>query len=253
MSSVCPIRPLIVAVAAAVLLAGCGGGSGAGGAGSSPTAPTATALAENGVADLPATEILAKAKTALTQASSVHIKGGGVSDGQQFALDMRYGTAGATGSLTINGQVIELLRVGSTAYLKGTEAFWRSSSRSTAVAELLKGRYLELPANRPDFAELTSFTDLRKDAAELVTPEGEITKGGRKTVYGVEAIALDSSKGGTLYVALRGEPYPLQAVSSAEAKSGDTGSLDFLDYGVPVTVTAPPADQVVDISKLGGG
>src|SRR5215475_13402959 len=253
MSPTCPVRPLTVAVAAAALLAGCGGGSGAGGAGSSnPAAPTATALAENGVADLPATEILAKAKAALTQASSVHIMGGGFSEGQQFALDMRYGTAGAAGSLTANGQVIELRRVRSTVYLEGTEAFWRSV-RGTAAAELLKGRYLEVPANRPDFAELTGFTDLEKNAAELVMPDGEITKGERRTVHGIEAIALDSSKGGTLYIALRGEPYPLQAVSSAEATSGETGSLDFLDYGVPVTVTAPPADQVVDISKLGGG
>jgi hypothetical protein len=105
-----------------------------------------------------------------------------------------------------------------------------------------------VPAYRPDFAELVGFTDLKKNVAELLTPDGEITKGERATVHGIEAIALNSSKGGTLYIALQGDPYPVHAISSAD----ETGSLDFLDYGVPVTVTAPPADQVVDISKLGG-
>jgi len=56
--------------------------------------------------------------------------------------------------------------------------------------------------------------------------------------------------GGTLYIALRGEPYPLQ-VAPNKGKTDDVGSLDFLDYGVPVTLTQPPADEVVDVSKLG--
>jgi hypothetical protein len=246
MSPIRRARLLAAALAAVAVLAGCGGGSTAG----RGTGPSGTAATSNGVADLPAKEILARAQQALGRASSVHIKGGGSSEGQQFAIDMRYGAEGAVGSMTTNGQTIELLRVGQTVYLKGTEAFWRSIG-GNAVAELLKGRYLKVPATTPDFAELSSFTDLKKNAQELLKPDGEVSKGGRRTVHGVQAIGLvDSKDGGTLYIALQGEPYPLQAVPGAKAKN-DSGSLDF-DYGAPVKVTAPAADQVVDVSKLGG-
>jgi hypothetical protein len=251
MSPIRPIRLLTVAVVVIVFVAGCGGNSGSSGSGGHSSAGPST-LAENGVADLSAKDILARAKKALGGARSVHIKGGGFSGGEQFALDMRYGSDGATGSLTSNGQTIELLRVGETVYLKGSEAFWRSIGGGSA-AELLKGRYLKVPASTPDFAELAGFTNLTKNAEDLLSPDGEVTKGERKTIRGVEAIGLnDSSKeGGTLYIAVRGEPYPLQVVPRKDAKSDETGSLDFYDYGVPVKVSAPPADQVVDASKLG--
>jgi len=240
-----------MALTAAALVAGCGGGSGSTGTGTTSGAPVTTTPAENGVADLSPTEILAKATEALGQAGSVHVKGGGFTEGQQFGLDMKYGPDGANGSVTANGQTIELLRVGSTVYVKASEAFWRSTGQA-AAAELLKGRYLKVPASTPNFAELSSLTDLRKNAKELLAPDGTVTKAERKTVRGVDAIGLKSSKGGTLYVAVRGEPYPLEVIPGADGKSDETGSLEFLDYGVPVTVTAPPAEQVVDVSKLGG-
>jgi hypothetical protein len=252
-----PIRPswlLAGALAAVAFLAGCSGASGTrgGSSGAHPaTTPVATTLAENGIANLSAKQILAKAKDALSQAGSVRIQGGGFSEGEQFALDMRYGRAGAVGSLTSNGQTIELLRIGRTVYLKGSAAFWRSIGGNPA-AELLKGRYLKMPASTREFAEVASFTDLEKSAAELLAPDGEISKSGRTTIRGMAAIGLKdpTNGGGTLYIALRGEPYPLR-VAPDKGKTDDVGSLDFLDYGVPVALTQPPADQVVDVSKLG--
>jgi hypothetical protein len=86
---------------------------------------------------LSATEIPARAKDALGRADSVRIKGGGSSEGEPFALDVRYGRDGAAGSLTRNGQTIEPLRIGSTLYVKLRAAFWRSVGGDPA-AELLK-------------------------------------------------------------------------------------------------------------------
>jgi hypothetical protein len=259
----CLIRPglrCVAALAAVALLAGCSEGSSVGGRGSgptsasnteAPTSPAATTPADNGIAGLPAAEILAKANDAFTRADSVHVKGGGFSEGQQFALDIRYGANGAVGSLTSNGQTIELLRIGSTVYVKGSAAFWRSIGGNPA-AELLKGRYLKVPASAPNFAEVASFTDLKKTSEQFLATDAEISKGSRKTIRGMDAIGLNSraSGGGTLYVALRGEPYPLQ-VAPNNGKTDETGSLDFVDYGVPVKLAPPPADQVVDVSKLG--
>src|SRR5919198_313921 len=156
MSPIRGVRLLAAVLAAVAFLAGCGSVSGSG----QPEAsgPSGSASAANGIADLTAKEILARAEEALGSAKSVHIKGDGFSEGEQFAIDMQYGTDAATGSLTINGQTIELLRVSDTVYFKGSAAFWRSIGGSSA-AELLKGRYLKVPATSPDFAELASFTD----------------------------------------------------------------------------------------------
>jgi len=169
-----------------------GGSSGPSGANPAPTSPVATTPAENGIADLSSGEILVKAKDALGRADSVRIKGGGFSEGEQLALDMRYGRDGAVGSLTSNGQTIELLRIGSPVYLKGSAAFWRSIGGNPA-AELLKGRYLKMPANTREFAEVASFTDLKKSAEEFLAADGQISKSNRMTIRGVPAIGVDRS------------------------------------------------------------
>jgi hypothetical protein len=259
MNLIRPDRLFTAALAAVALLAGCSpgpspsGGSPGTTSGSHAAATTsaATTPAENGIADLSAAEIAARAKDALRRADSVHIRGGGFTEGEQFALDMRYGRDGAVGSLTSNGQTIEVLRVGSTVYLKGSAAYWRSIGGSPA-AELLQGRYLKVPANTPSFAEVASFTDLEKTAEQFIATDADISKSDRKTIRGLDAIGLNDPAigGGTLYVALRGEPYPLQ-VAPNKGKTDETGSLDFFAYGAPVTLTSPPADQVVDLSKLG--
>jgi len=49
----------------------------------------------------------------------------------------------------------------------------------------------------------------------------------------------------TAYVALVGEPYPIRV----ETGTG-VGSADFLDYGRPVTITAPPPAQVAEFAAL---
>jgi hypothetical protein len=111
---------LLVAVPAAVLLvAGCGedttAGSGSLGPSSSVTASGSTGP---GVAALSADEILKKATTALQAAKSVRIKGEGGSGAQRFAIDLRYAGDTSTGTLGINGQTIELRKLGRTVYLK---------------------------------------------------------------------------------------------------------------------------------------
>ena len=89
-------------------------------------------------------------------------------------------------------------------------------------------------------ARVVGFTDLKKSVNDLLTPSGTISKSGRKTIRGSQAIGLvdSSSGGGTPYIAARGEPYPLSVVPSG--KTADTGSLDFLEYGAPVTGVLEP-------------
>jgi hypothetical protein len=234
------------AVGLLALGAGCGeSGSGSYGAGSPSPTPT-----DNGVANLSATQIMSRTQAAVKKAPSVHLKGNGVSEGRRFGIDLRISDKSGHGTITQGSQTIELLRVGTTVYIKGDADFWRALTGNAGTAELLKGKYLKGSMSDPKVASIAVLTQLDKFVAQLFSSNRTVTKGERKTIRGTEAISLVASgkDGGTLYIATRGEPYPLQIVSTTQS---EPGTIDFLDYGAPVKATPPPPDQVVDTSKLG--
>ena len=236
----------VFAAAALALGAGCAD-SGSGSSGTGTPSPTP---ADNGVANLPATQIMSRAQAALKKAPSVHLKGSGVTNSQRFGIDLRISDKGGRGTITEGGQKVELLRIGTTVYLKADADFWRAQTSNSAAAELLKGKYLKGSTSDPQTASIAVLTELDKFVAELFSTKKTVTKGQKKTIRGQEAIAIvePGTEGGMLYVATHGEPYPLQITSST---GSEPGTIDFLDYGAPVTLTPPPADQVVDTSKLG--
>jgi hypothetical protein len=249
-----PIRLVTPAMAAILLAAGCGGdstagsGSPAGNAVGSSAAPSPSP-SSNGVADLSAKEILSKATAALKSAKAVRIKGQSRDGSERIVLDMAYSGDDSAGTIAVSGQKLELRKIGKTAYIKGSRGFWTDTG-GEAAAQLLTGKWLKAPVTDQRYGPIAELTDLDKAAEGILEPDGEITKGGRKTVNGVEAIALveKGTDGGTLYVATTGQPYPLQLASSAE--STEQATVNFLDYGKTVTVAVPPADTVIDVTKL---
>jgi hypothetical protein len=242
------VRALLASSVAALLLAGCGGADSIAGSGSPATSPTP---ADNGVARLSADEILAKAKAALQGAEAVRIKGSAGRGTERTDIDMRYSGSNAQGKISVGGQQIELRRIGQTVYLKGSREFWTSAANA-AAAELLTGKWLKTSLADPRFAPLAEFTDLSKAADGILDPEGTARKGGRKTIAGTPAIALvDSKEGGALYVATTGKPYPLRIEPKDAKDPKEDGTMTFTDFGKKVAVPAPPAELVVDVSKLG--
>jgi hypothetical protein len=98
---------------------------------------------------------------------------------------------------------------------------------------------------------VVSLTDKSSFIDSALATSAGVTKGAAKTVNGTPVIGLtikDSSGGSTLYVATTGQPVPIEA--APEAGGADSGTIDFLDYGAPVDVQAPAADQTVDVSAL---
>lgn len=253
------MRPisLVTAAAAAVLLtAGCGDDSTAGSGSPAGTSAAASSAASpsssgNGVADLSANEILAKATAALKAAKSVRIKGQVSEGSESVELDLAYSGDDSAGTIALSGQRIELRRIGKTAYIRGSRGFWTANG-GEAYAQLLTGKWLKAPVTDRRYGPIAELTDLDKAAGGILKPDGEITKADRKTVAGVEAIGLvqKGTGGGTLYVATTGEPYPLQLVSGPQVKG--KGTIQFVDYGKAVTVPEPPADTVIDVTKLPG-
>lgn len=253
-----PIRVLLAVSAAALVAAACGDdsttGTGAPAQASGSAAPSAAASSAAGgeIAALDAPEILTRAKAAFTKAESVRLTGGGATGGEKFTIDMAYGSGGkAIGSVSNGGQKIELRRSGQTVYLKADKAFWTQTA-GAAAAELLGGKYLKAPLTDPKVAQLATFTDKNAFISEVLDPEGTVTKGDIKDVRGTPAIGLvdkSETSGGTLYIATTGEPLPLQLAPAAGG--GDSGLLEFLDYGKAVEVPVPPAAETIDVTKLG--
>jgi hypothetical protein len=247
-----PIRSVKVAVCAAVILLGAACGAVESVTGEATPSPTPS---PNGIADKPPAEILRLAKRAFQDAKSVHVKGNGVEEGVLYAVDVRIkggpGRTGGRGTLTVNHNTAELLRIGEDAYVKGDADFWTATTGNAAAAELLKGKYLKGSTDDPRLKGILFFTDADFFAKSVFKTQGTLTKGQRRTIRGVEAIGVEGSgkDATTLYVATTGQPYPLQLVTTGQSPGG--GNLDFFDYDKPFDVKPPPADLVVDTSKLG--
>jgi hypothetical protein len=244
-----PFRIALAVSAAALLGAACGGGDGstpAGAAATSTVAAGTPAATPSGTADLPATEILARAKAALKSATSVRISGYAGAGSERTDLDLRYAGTSALGTLTIGGQRLDLRRIGQTVYIKGSPEFLKAQVPD--VPAQLQGKWLKASLTEPRLADLTEPLDLGKTADVFLKPDGAVTKGERKSIAGTDAISLRSAGSGALWIAAAGKPYPL-LLSSTEPK--DPGRISFTDYDAGVSVTPPPAELTLDIDTLG--
>jgi hypothetical protein len=224
-------RAVVLLLLPLALLAGCGGGG----------------TKSNGEAEKTAAEILTDTKQAATSAKSVHFHGSIDAGGSPLKVDIRIdGSKGGTGSMTIRGAHVDIIRIGDEAYMKGSQQFYVQLAGAEA-AKLLKGKWLKGSATTGDLASLADLTDMDKLFAAALKPDGTVSKGKETTVDGQDVIELKSSDGGSLYVATTGEPYPVEL----EQKSGDsTGAVHFDEWNEPVSVTAPK--NAVDIAKLNG-
>ncbi len=100
----------------------------------------------------------------------------------------------------------------------------------------IETKYLKLPS---------PLADLVPTKDGLIEPEGSVTKGEITTVNGQPAITLSDSDG-KLNIALQGKPYPLDLTDAKGNK------IEFSDFDASVTITAPPAADVVDAAAFLG-
>ncbi len=234
-------RLVLVPIAlAAALVAGCKTDSGGGG---TATPPPAT---DNGVANLSADEILARATTALASAKSFKAKGDIMSDGTKVSIDVQFSGTDLKGTMSGEGLQFETIKVGNDVYLKAPDEVWKTflPPGQEALVALLRGKYVKADLNHPQLGSLARSLD----TSEILKPEGSLTKGEAKVVNGVPTIALVDGTAGTFYIATQGEPYPIRF----EGKAGE-GGVDFTDFNGPATVTAPPAGEFVDLTSIMGG
>jgi hypothetical protein len=222
---------LLAAVLLAAMLAGCGGSSSSSG---------------NGVADKSPTDILKATKAATEGAKSVHVSGSIVSGKSPITLDMNLLAGhGGRGQLSESGLAFELIQVGGTVYIKGSPAFYKHIGGS-AAAQLLQGKWLKAPSRNADFASLSQLTDLRQLVDQtLASHHGALKKSGTTSLNGQKVIGItDATKGGTLYIATTGKPYPV-----AISKDGTGGGrITFDHWNRDVSLVAP--QNAIDVAQL---
>lgn len=259
------VRTSTLAIVAAAILAGCG------------------STGKNGVATKGTGAIVATAEDAVAAAGSVHVQGQFTSGAEHVALDLRLvKDKGAAGTVTIGGEVIELLRIGPDVYVKGDEKFYRSvvarfgdgaapsaptsgassaapstrpsgasaSPKSAAstpgdiAVSAMQVNYLHIGPTDPQYQTFASLTDPRQLVQQIMQGVGSLDKDGQKDIRGTKSIVLSGTKDSRVYVAIDGSPWLLRVLPPGG------GTLDFLDYDKPVPLAPPPAAQVVDIAKI---
>lgn len=224
---------LVSFVLPVLVLAGCGGSKKA---------------ASNGVESKSANDIVAAAKAAADSATAVHVSGSGTDNGVPLVLDLHIVAGkGGKGRLSEQGLSFDLVRIGDTAYIKGSPAFYRRFA-GPAAAELFKGKWLKASATTGDLATLTPLTDLTKLLGRTLANHGTLQKlPGSTVVNGRSVVGVnDTTQGGILYVATTGKPYPIEITKSGALG----GTLKFDQWDQPVSLSAPA--NAVDISKLKG-
>ena len=202
----------------------------------------------NNIATKPAAEILAATKLAAEGAKAVHVSGSIDNGGRPVGLDVNLlAGSGARGRLSENGLSFELIQTGGSVYIKGSPAFYRRVG-GAAAAQLLQGRWLKIPASSLGFASLSKLTDLRRLVDAALSTPGGVAKKGTATVNGKPAVVLTSpSKGGALFVATTGRPYPIQITKQGP----NGGSISFDRWDQQVALTVPT--NALDITQLQAG
>ena len=199
----------------------------------------AWATAGNGESGKPIPRILADIRAAAGTARSLHIVASGTSGGSALSFDLRIGASGGEGTISENGLSFQIVRLGDRLYFDASPAFWRHYGGAVA-AELFKGRWIWVTTSSGQFASFTSFTELPALVDGILSSHGRLAKGAAATVAGRAAFSLvDTTQGGTLWVAADGPPYPLELTPG----KGNSGSIRFEDWNAPLRVVAP-ADAI---------
>jgi hypothetical protein len=202
----------------------------------------------NGIAAKPAAQAVTTAYRAMESAASVRMYGSFTTSGQRYTIDITLAPTGMRGSMTAPFEgaklaSVDMILAKGTMYIRSS-TLWRQVGGST-VASLLDNRWVILPASSLKgfpFSNAKTFINLLK-GKNLSTLSKDRTAGVQATVKGQPAIKF-AAKGGALYIASTGQPYPL------EISQGSGNTLYFQYSGLPTSITAP--SHPLDLSKLEG-
>lgn len=221
------VRRLAAVALAGLALAGCGSSS------------------SNGEAGKPAAQVVADARAAAAGAKLVHVVGAGTDNGSPLKLDIWLARGRGKGHLEESGTSFDLVRIGKTVYIKGSDAFLRRFAGSAGVT-LFHGRWLKGATSDAQLRSLVPLTDIEQFFEGVLGQHGKIVNKGETTRNGARVVEIrDATEGGSLYVAAEGAPYPL-----ALHGGGNQGDISFSAWNGTSTIAAPK--DSLDLNSLSG-
>jgi len=246
MSQLCGCFRLAAAVgaAAAVLaVAGCGTSGTGGTSGTSGTSDPLSGMS--------AKQIGTKAIADLKSAPSFTVRGSGPEGGQTVSIDLGFrGGKDCEGSVSLASEGgVAITVIGGTAWVKLDARFWKAEGGSDGAEEarLFAGKYFKAPITNHDVSQLASVCDVSHLTSQMSLPTD--TARGRFTMVGGQRVVTltDKAKDSTMYVTDTATPRIVKVVS----KEPGNGGQFSIAYGVPATITAPPASETVSGSQFG--
>jgi hypothetical protein len=194
--------------------------------------------------------VMNQVKTAINGASAVHIKGSVTDSGSTVTLDLQLNKDGsASGTLGEGGMNIPIIATKAADYLQFTTDLMKSSgvTATSAAGKLMLNKWV------PSTSPLMSSSDLVSSIKPLLDYTsfigtladqigGDKAKLGRTTTVNGTAVQLYTLTDGTEAAIATATPHYLMRLVPAASQGG--GQLDFTNWNVPVTVTAPPAAQI---------
>jgi hypothetical protein len=176
---------------------------------------------------------LTAAVNAVKSAHSVTLNGTIPAGGP--AVKVNHGTYFSTGdgeaTIVIGGYPLQVVKIGSTDYMKAPQAFWSSRGVPAADAAKVSGVWVILPDSTVKIGSALSLVAL----AGHLRSSGKVTKGGTSTVLGQPVIALFTPQHDTIYISTVGTPYPVEVIKHS------TGSILTLTNWNQGSEPTPPA------------
>jgi hypothetical protein len=144
----------------------------------------------------------------------------------------------------------KLVVTGKTIYFDPPAQFWKSLGvpDASAIIARVDGRYIKTSASVSGMAPLASTCDLSQQVASAKVT-GTLIKGRLTTLGGARVLPIVNPQEGVLYVTDTSKP-EIAEIINPKSIGGGTHKV-ILSVGAPVTLTAPPASQVINGSAIG--
>jgi len=224
--------------AAAVIAAGATCGPLALSATAAPSAPTGNPLAR-----LTADQIAKKAATDLKAAASFHFHGSGKDSGQTVSISMSVTHKGCTGSIGDgrNGG-FAILAIGKTVWIQPNDKFWEFVGFPASQLSAVHGKWLEITGTGSNSLSVAfgPFCNAKQLGSAFAPQLTGLVKGKTIKISGHPALQLRNGTGReSIYVSISSKPEILRI--------SDDGTISFSAYGARITLTPPPASDVIKL------
>ena len=216
----------------------------AAGATCGPLALAATAAPSgNPFARLTADQIAKKAETDLKAASSFHYHGSGKASGQTFSISMSVTHKGCTGGISAGREGgFAIVDIGKTAWIQPNDKFWEFAGIPASQLSTVHGKWLDVTGTGSISlsAAFAPFCNANKLVSTLAPKLTGLVEGKTIKISGHRALQLRNGSGReSIYVSISSKPEILRI--------SNNGTLSFSAYGARVTLTPPPASDVITL------